>query len=288
MSGFISIERDIWDHPLFANGEMTEREAFMWMIARAAWADTRHKVGSELVEVKRGSFVTTLRELQGVFMWKSDKRVRTFLKSLENNDMIGRTTVGTANAPKTHVTICNYEVYQSGGRTKDAPKTHDGRTTDAVKEQGNNKTTEEEANASLSADPTFPDLAHVDEIAVAVADYNRAAAQAGWPEVRVLSKSRRASLKARMRDAGGIEGWRTALDRARASPHLCGNNDRGWTASFDFLVAQSSFTKLMEGNYDPRKSSSDRRPLGSTSSGGSGSPSGLVGAAMRSRAARGL
>lgn len=161
MSGFISIERDIWDHPLFANGEMTEREAFMWMIARAAWADTRHKVGSELVEVKRGSFVTTLRELQSVFMWKSDKRVRTFLKSLENNDMIGRTTVGTANAPKTHVTVCNYDLYQSVGRTKDAPRTHGGRTTDAVKEQDNKITTTPEANASgrdAASEPEGEDL----------------------------------------------------------------------------------------------------------------------------------
>lgn len=114
---------------------------------------------------------------------------------------------------------------------------------------------EEDTNVSLSAEPTLPDRTHVDEIAEAVADYNRTAADAGWPVLRILSKPRRAALSARLREAGGIEGWRVALAKARASPHCCGQNDRGWVASFDFLTKQSSFAKLMEGNYDDRRSS---------------------------------
>ena len=147
MSGFITIERKLWDHPLFKPSEMTEREAWVWMIVQAAWADTRHRVGNELVDVPRGSFMATLREMQSAFMWRTDKRVRTFLKTLEKEGMIGRTVRGAKNAPKTHVTICNYDEYQSGGRTKDAPKTHErthhGRTTDAVKKQVNKITKEE-------------------------------------------------------------------------------------------------------------------------------------------------
>lgn len=140
MSGFITIQRDLWEHELFADGEMTEREAWVWMIAQAAWKDTEHRVGSAVKSVPRGGFMTTLRGLQKAFKWKSDKRVRTFLNMLENEEMIGRTVVGQRNAPKTHVTICNYDEYQTAGRTKDAPKTHRGRTKDAVKEQGNKGT----------------------------------------------------------------------------------------------------------------------------------------------------
>ena len=139
MSGFITIERDLWEHGFFKNGPMTEREAWVWMIARAAWKATKHRVGSVTVDVPRGTFVTTLRELQKAFQWKSDKRVRTFLSALEGESMIGRTKVGPANAPKTHVTIRNYDDYQQSGRTKDAARTHQRRSADAVKEQGNNK-----------------------------------------------------------------------------------------------------------------------------------------------------
>jgi hypothetical protein len=115
---------------------MTEREAWMWMIAQAAWSETKHLVGGELVKVGRGCFMVTLREMQSKFMWASDKRVRNYLQKLENHKMIAVLVVGERNARKTHVTVCNYEEYQSKGRTKDAAKTQQGRTGDAVKDKG--------------------------------------------------------------------------------------------------------------------------------------------------------
>ena len=108
---------------------------------------------------------------------------------------------------------------------------------------------EEEANASLSP---AGDARAFDEIAHAVTAYNAAAEASGWPTVRILSKARRSALAARLREAGGLAGWEAALSKAQASPHCCGENDRGWTANFDFLTRQSSFAKLMEGNYDNR------------------------------------
>ena len=113
---------------------------------------------------------------------------------------------------------------------------------------------EEEPKGSLSSgdDDEAPAPKPLCEIAEAVAAYNRAAEAAGWPQVRVLSKARRAALGARLRECGGLNGWAIALAKARDSPHCCGQNDRGWTANFDFLTRQSSFAKLMEGNYDQR------------------------------------
>lgn len=149
MTGWIRIERALWDHDAFAREPMSEREAWAWMIAQAAWDDTRHRVGQVLLKVPRGTFMTTLRELQSAFMWRSEKRVRTFLALLENEGMIGRSIVGERNARKTHVTICNYDKYQDGGRSADAAKTHHGRSKDAVKEQDNNKQPSEAKASSV-------------------------------------------------------------------------------------------------------------------------------------------
>ena len=90
-----------------------------------------------------------------------------------------------------------------------------------------------------------------DELAEALAAFNRMAAQVGLPEAQGLSRKRRLALKGRLRDCGGITGWRIAMDRVRASPFLRGENDRGWRASLDFLLKPESFAKLMEGAYDP-------------------------------------
>ena len=107
-----------------------------------------------------------------------------------------------------------------------------------------------EANASLSSGDDLPKP--VDEISLAVNEYNEAAKASGWPCIRILSKARRSALAARLNECDGIDGWRVALEKAQASNHCCGNNERGWTANFDFLSRQSSFAKLMEGNYDNR------------------------------------
>ena len=146
MSGFISIHRKLWDNEIFATEPMSEREAWVWMISRAAWSDTRHRVGSKMVDVPRGSFMVTLRELQSKFGWKSDTKVRSFLAMLEGENMINRAVVGQRNAPKTHVTICNYCEYQGGERTENAPKTHQKRTKNAVK----NKTIKEIIDTNVS------------------------------------------------------------------------------------------------------------------------------------------
>lgn len=155
MSGFITIERKLWDHPIFMPAPMTEREAWMWMIGQAAWSETKHLVGGELVKVDRGCFMVTLREMQSKFMWASDKRVRNFLQKLENHKMIAVLAMGQRNARKTHVTICNYDEYQSKGRTEDAPKTHQGRTKDAVKNKGTKVNNTEDKSSSLLSDNDY-------------------------------------------------------------------------------------------------------------------------------------
>lgn len=99
-----------------------------------------------------------------------------------------------------------------------------------------------------------------DELAEALAAFNRMAAEVGLPEAQGLSRKRRLALKARLLDCGGIAGWRIAMDRVRSSPFLRGDNDRGWRASLDFLLKAESFAKLMEGAYDPAPGGRRQRP----------------------------
>lgn len=92
----------------------------------------------------------------------------------------------------------------------------------------------------------------IDEVSEAVSAFNEMASRSGWPEVKRMSKPRFSALKARLKDSGGIEGWRDVLTRAASSDFLCGRSAKPFLASFDFLTQSSSFTKLMEGNYDNR------------------------------------
>lgn len=82
--------------------------------------------------------------------------------------------------------------------------------------------------------------------------WNILASGIGLPVATRLTEARKAKLKARLRDCGGISGWDAALEKVKSSQFLRGENDRGWKADIDFLLQESSFTKLMEGSYDAK------------------------------------
>lgn len=88
--------------------------------------------------------------------------------------------------------------------------------------------------------------------------FNATADRVGWPKVQRLTATRKAALVHRISDIGGEEAWRDAIDRAARSPLLTGQTGRGWRADFDWLCKAANFTKLCEGNYDPRPD--DPRP----------------------------
>lgn len=81
-------------------------------------------------------------------------------------------------------------------------------------------------------------------------DYNRLAEHRGLAKAALMTKQRRERLNARLKDCGGIEGWRMAMKRASRSRFLMGKGDGKWKASLDFFLQPSSFTKLLEGQYD--------------------------------------
>lgn len=118
MSRWVRVQTTIFDHELFAAEPFSEREAWLWMITNAAWKDTIHRVGSEVVKVPAGSFFATIRDMQTRWRWKSTTRVTAFLKMLEAQGMIKH----TAKTGKTHVSICNYDKYQSVEYTEKTPE----------------------------------------------------------------------------------------------------------------------------------------------------------------------
>lgn len=132
MSGWFSTQRSIFTHPIFEKNP-DRLYAWLWLISKAAYKDTKHIVNGKVHTVPRGSLFKTLRELASEWGWKSDTKVRDFLSLLESDGMIERKT----NAGKTQITICNYSLYQNVERTENAIETQEKRKKNALKEQIN-------------------------------------------------------------------------------------------------------------------------------------------------------
>jgi hypothetical protein len=139
LSGFIAVSRDFWNDPDFRDGEMTQREAFLWMLAEAAWKPRTKRIKTVVLELQRGQLAASTRFLAKAWGW-SEPRVRRYFDMLKNR----RTIDAATDAGVTVITIRNYDKYQSAASGADAPgdekSTHHRRTTDANPEQGNNTT----------------------------------------------------------------------------------------------------------------------------------------------------
>jgi len=91
------------------------------------------------------------------------------------------------------------------------------------------------------------------ELEAAVFIWNEMAARNGLPGVQKLTSARRRKLGARLRDAGGIDGWRAAIEKVAGSDFLCGRiPGKSWRASFDFILDETKFAKVMEDSYAKR------------------------------------
>ncbi len=74
-----------------------------------------------------------------------------------------------------------------------------------------------------------------------------------FPKLRTLSESRKKAIKARLHSGYTYENFETLFRKAEESSFLKGANNRNWSATFDWLIKDSSMAKVLEGNYDNKK-----------------------------------
>ncbi|OGO76215.1 MAG: hypothetical protein A2203_02010 [Chromatiales bacterium RIFOXYA1_FULL_46_5] len=55
-----------------------------------------------------------------------------------------------------------------------------------------------------------------------------------------MTSDRAAKIKTRLREIPNREDWKTILSRVKESPWHRGENDRGWIATFDWLIKNAS------------------------------------------------
>ena len=70
----------------------------------------------------------------------------------------------------------------------------------------------------------------------------------GLTPIRGISGKRKELLSARIREFGE-EGILQAIEKIKESSFLRGQNDRGWTITFDWFIKPSNFQKVLEGTY---------------------------------------
>lgn len=146
MRGLFSVDRGVFQNPLFKDEPYTEREAWIWLLSEAAYKkrDVRTKKG--VAHLERGQLTHSSRFMAEKWKWK-EPRVRRFLKRLKIDAAIDVVSDSAQNI----ITICNYDIYQDYDNYTDAIS---GAAIDAVPTQYRRKQ-EQKNNKSLIKD-TIP------------------------------------------------------------------------------------------------------------------------------------
>ncbi|EOU1764237.1 hypothetical protein LTX49_000609 [Clostridium perfringens] len=123
VEGWLKLYRSIQNHWLWEDKPFSRGQAFVDILLMANHKDNKILFNGELIEIKRGSRITSLRQLSDAWGWSTTK-VKKFLELLEKENMI---TVKSDNK-KTLVTIENYGVYQEVGNTEETQEKQQSNT----------------------------------------------------------------------------------------------------------------------------------------------------------------
>ena len=74
-----------------------------------------------------------------------------------------------------------------------------------------------------------------------------------FPKVTSLSDKRKKAISARLK-VYTVDDFQRLFTKAEESDFLKGSNGRNWSATFDWLIADANMAKVLDGNYDNKKS----------------------------------
>lgn len=258
--GWISLDRKIQGHWIWSKEKPFDvRSAWFDLLLSANYKDNKFPLGTEMVNVERGSFITSERKLGEKWGW-SNTRVRNFLKLLESDGMIVKKT----DSKKSTITIVNYSVYQDNESSKKteehqeessgASQEKQSKSSRASLEHTNNKDITK-VNKELTIDNKeeegeIQDLPFYEDT---INDYQRVADMyneicISFPRVTKLSDARKKAIRARLK-VYSLADFQNLFEMAESSKFLKGSNDRNWSANFDWLIKDINMLKVLEGNY---------------------------------------
>ena len=243
MEGWIQVSRKLLDWEYF-NDELMLR-GWLYLLLKANHED---KVWRGL-EIKRGQYVTSLSKMArdlGI----SVQQTRRILNTLKSTYEIA----SCATNKFTIISICKYDIYQ--GDKKKRQQALQQASQQALQQQLNkiNNKKNTPSNEGASDSPSDPPSKEVNiDFGGLLSFWNKTmeTSNAVIPKLKSMTERRKGLVRARVREHDKRAVFEV-ITKAAASDFLNGKNQRGWVASFDWIMLPTNFQKVLEDNYDNR------------------------------------
>lgn len=243
--GWLKIHRKILDNFLWEDRPFSRGQAWIDLILIANHEDKTTIFNGNVVEIKRGQKMTSLRKLSDRWGWSITK-TKKFLEVLQSEKML----TYKSNSKNTVYTIVNFNNYQEKqeykNNTKITQKENRNKTKKNQKETNkNDKNDKNDKNIfnNLSNDKLFvPLIEKWNELPDTIS------------KISTLKKdTQRYKMLSQRINEYGADKVLEAIEQIKRSSFLLGKNDRGWTITFEWFVRPNNFVKVLEGNYIDKK-----------------------------------
>lgn len=235
--GYIKLFRSMtsWEWYQDAN----TMRVFLHLLLKANWEDSRYRNHP----VPRGSLVCGRKQL-AQDLKISEQSIRTALIHLKSTNEI---TIESTNRFSI-IHIVNWEKYQvnenlstnkiTNKATNNQPTTNQQLTTSKEYKEIKNIRREEEGESSINPE----EVQNLFNKTCIFFKPCMTIGKASLPKIRKLGQQY------------SLEEIREVFEKANKSKFLQGSNDRGWSATFDWIITPDNFEKIRDGNYDNSES----------------------------------
>lgn len=272
--GYALIHRSVWEWEW--HDDVPTNYTWIYLFTNANYADKKWHG----VDIKRGQILTSLSTISkdtGL----SIQQVRTALSKLVSSDNISILPTNKFSL----ITICKYDSYQTTPQieqqTSNTQPTHTQHTTNTqsttTKESNKDNTSKKEiistsVDKSKMISDSDSDIIDVEcdetsdvfEVKMCEADkipqdcdidydgivtFFNAETRGVFGNIRApLSDKRKKMIRARIKEYGK-KTFAQAIKMAYESDFLKGQNNRGFCATFDWIILPTNFEKIISGNY---------------------------------------
>ena len=135
MPGWIKLHRKITESWMWKKKPFSDGQAWMDLVLMANHKDAKIMFDGKVMEIKRGSFMTSKERLKKRWGW-ARKRFDTFLR---NGTREGTVWAQNSAYRGTYITICNYDTYNDVEQAKEQARDKPGTSQDTINKNEKNE-----------------------------------------------------------------------------------------------------------------------------------------------------
>ena len=228
--GWIKLHRKLLDNPVTMK-DTDHLAVWIYLLLNASHNEHPALFKGEKIMLKPGQLITGRKSI-ALALHIDESKVERILKSLKSEQQIEQQT----SSKNRLISITNWEFYQQSEQQ--------------IEQQVNNKRTTSEQQVNTNKNIKNVKSERKDICQNILDLFNEICCSFGG--AKNITKNRAEIIGSSLKTYS-LDDFKKVFEKAEQSDFLKGNNNRNWSASFDWLIKEDNMVKVLEGKYDGKQ-----------------------------------